>query len=318
MTFVEFTAGNDDNDRRLDKVLRKLCSDQSLSQIYKAIRKGLVKVNDKKCNETTKILSGDKIKLADFLITPEKPLSKKASLAHLMPAVIFQNDDLIIVNKPYGLKSQPNNSNDLSMDKILLDFYRENFTSNSISFTPAPLHRLDKNTTGLLVCSLSLKGARWFCENINSHLIEKKYLGIMKGKLNEQQIWEDKISKNEEAAGFKTISAEHTENESNCWTKITPIDYGKYKDEDVTLVEFHIKTGKHHQIRAQASLHNCPLLGDTAYGTEKTDLKQEYYLHAYKLVLKENPLNLPPEITCKPSDDFMLALKTCGIKKIEV
>ncbi|MBR5645628.1 MAG: RluA family pseudouridine synthase [Treponema sp.] len=318
MDFVEFTAGKDDNDRRLDKILRRLCNEKPLSQLYKAIRKGLVKVNGKSCSETTRILTGDIIKIAAFLTQSKKSSDKEKSLASLMPEIIFQNEHLLIMNKPYGLLSQPNSKNSLSLDKILLDYYTENFSSDSISFTPSPLHRLDKNTTGLIVCSLSLEGARWFSENINSHRIEKKYLGIVKGNLKEKQIWQDKLSDKKEKDSFYTIKASHSEEDSNCWTCAEPVEHGKYNNLDVTLVEFHIKTGKHHQIRAQASLHEYPLLGDCAYGCEKTDLKQEYYLHAASLSIKENPINLPEEIKCTLPSEFKTALKTCGMGKIEV
>ena len=97
--------------------------------------------------------------------------------------------------------------------------------------------------------------------------------------------------------------------QKKCITKITPVKYGKYKNIDITFVEIEIKTGRMHQIRAQASLHNHPLLGDTAYGGLKIeDFSQDFFLHAKELIFpSENPINLPNTVNAtlpKPFIEF--------------
>ncbi len=321
MDFLEFTTGTDDNDRRIDKVIRKFLPETKLSDIYKAIRKGLIKINGKKCKEDSKILCGDKITIAKVLTLNNSIKNENQKidqdLISKLPPVIFTNEHYIIFNKPYGMLVQPSSTNELSLDKILKEYYKTINHSNSLSFTPGPLHRLDKNTTGIIVCSLSLEGARWFSENINNHSVQKKYLGIIQGCLKNKEIWKDKITKDGQKNNFYTVKAIESD-DNNAWTEITPLKYGKYKNKDVTLAEFHIKTGKTHQIRAQSSLHSYPLLGDTIYNAEKIDNNQNYFLHAYKLIINENPVKLPFEINAELPSEFKTILKTCDINIYEV
>jgi len=95
--------------------------------------------------------------------------------------------------------------------------------------------------------------------------------------------------------------------QKKCITKITPVKYGKYKNKDITFVEIEIKTGRMHQIRAQASLHNHPLLGDTAYGGLKLeDFSQDFFLHAKELIFpSENPINLPKTVNATLPQSFL-------------
>lgn len=125
MTFLEFTASENDDDRRLDRIIRKFINAQNLSGIYSAIRKGFVKVNGKKMSPETHIFSGDKIKIAHFLISPKNGDSGKVYKAisdnnlddsikdtraseslknYSFPyEIIFQNENMFVLNKPCGV-----------------------------------------------------------------------------------------------------------------------------------------------------------------------------------------------------------------------
>ena len=184
--------------------------------------------------------------------------------------------------------------------------------SKSLSFTPGPLHRLDRKTTGLLSFSLSLNGARWFSENIKNHTIQKKYVSVVQNKLLHQEEWIDYIEKKSDKDNSKFHKVEvsklkENDEQKKCITKITPVKYGKYKNKDITFVEIEIKTGRMHQIRAQASLHNHPLLGDTAYGGLKLeDFSQDFFLHAKELIFpSENPINLPKTVNATLPQPFL-------------
>lgn len=321
MDFKEFYAGENDSGRRLDKILRRFLNEMSLSELYKCIRKGLIKVNDKKINQNYKVNQQDKISIAAFLIEKNNSSSQDskektetaADLLSIMPEIVFQNKDLIILNKPYGQLVQ---GSSVSLDKVIEQYYKKNSQDDSLGFRTGPLHRLDKNTTGLLAFSWSIKGAHWFSENIQNHIVQKHYRGIVQGKITEKETWLDTITKeyNKENK-FQTVNIEHNDTENNSHTEVTPVAYGKYNGLDITYVDFLIKTGRTHQIRAQSSLHKHPLLGDTAYGGTRTELKNEYFLHAYELHFpSENPLELPEVITAELPDDFKYFLsKTCDI-----
>ena len=110
-------------------------------------------------------------------------------------------------------------------------------------------------------------------------------------KLNNKKIWEDFIEKdeNQKSKNFHTVNAStnktESKNQKNAITIVEPIKYGSFKNIEITLVKIEIKTGRTHQIRAQAALHNHPLLGDTAYNGIKIDQNQDFFLHAQTLIL---------------------------------
>ncbi len=330
MNFKTFVASKDDNDRRIDKIIRKFIPDISLSAIYKYIRKGLIKVNNKKIKPETHVFENDSILIADFLLDSEHNAdsdnSKKLDDAFNELQIVYESKDLLIINKPYDVVVQ---GDEESLDKIVKQYYKTHFTNNSLSFTPGPLHRLDKKTTGLLCFSLSLNGARWFSKNLQEHKIQKKYYGLVQGKLTEKQYWQDNIQKDTENSNtniFHTVKIENsinasaqkqqsTSNVKIAQTDVIPIKSGKYKNLDVTLVEYFIHTGRMHQIRSQSAFHNFPLLGDTAYGgTKIQNSKLDFYLQAHTLCFPyPNELELPSQINIKLNKEFSDFLLSCDI-----
>ena len=151
-----------------------------------------------------------------------------------------------------------------------------------------------------------------FSENIKNHTIQKKYVSVVQNKLLHQEEWIDYIEKKSDKDNSKFHKVEvsklkENDEQKKCITKITPVKYGKYKNIDITFVEIEIKTGRMHQIRAQASLHNHPLLGDTAYGGLKVeDFSQDFFLHAKELIFpSENPINLPNTVNATLPQPFL-------------
>lgn len=329
MDFRDFKTGKDDISRRLDKVIRLFASDLSLAEIYKAIRKGLIKVNNKKTKSDYRIQENDTISIAEFLFNKNEniindKIEKNNKEQLNMPEIVFENSHILIINKPYDVNVHGDIN---SLDKIIDNYYNSKNIKTSLSFKPGPLHRLDKKTTGLLAFSMSLEGAHWFSENIQNHTIQKKYYGLVEGLISKKEHWCDFISKEkdrENDKGFHKVQATSKQGtfakEENAETIVNPIESGKCNGKTVTLVEFHIKTGRKHQIRAQSSLHHHPLAGDLAYGGHKIkNSPQEFYLTAKELIFpKENPLGLPENLKVMLPKDFINVLNYCEIKKTGV
>lgn len=309
MNFCDFYAGADDENRRLDRVIRIFAKNLSLPQIYSAIRKNLIRVNDKKTDSAYHLQKNDKISIAEFLINQENQKSENAqneknqksenskpekksdfSEEKFSKLIVFENEHILILNKPYNI-SVHDGKNNLN---LMVCEYLQKDSRDSLSFTPGPLHRLDKQTTGLIAFSKSIEGARWFSKEIQCHSIKKKYLGIAQGKLEKTETWEDEIPQD-----AKTIA--------------TPLSHSFYKKNEISLVEFSILTGRKHQIRIQSQIHKIPLLGDERYGAQKQNsLPRNFFLHAKLLQFPENPLNLPPEIECPLAPDFKSFLEQCN------
>ena len=333
--FKSFTLGKNDNDRRLDKVIRIFAENLSLAEIYKYLRKGLIKLNGKKAKPDARVYENDVLLVADFILTQNiqnetknknaKNLNKKhLGCAELENAVVFENQHILIINKGYDVSVHGKAD---SLDKKVAEYYKAHINEGSLSFKPGPLHRLDRKTTGLLCFSMSLEGARWFSENIKTHMIQKKYAAIVCGRLLEKELWTDEIKKNEGKRGFKTVMArELSDTESDDFktavTEVSPVAYGSYKNQSITLALFDIKTGRTHQIRSQSALHSHPLLGDSAYGGKRilsSDSKQDFYLTAIEICFPlENPLGLPPKIKLDLPNEFKNFLTSCSITNLEL
>lgn len=310
MEFSHFIASENDAGRRFDKVLRKILKSKNLSSIYQALRKNLIKLNDKKNSESTIIQSGDKISIASFLL--EDDFSKHASFSnsnekesikkstHTFPyEILLKTDDILVINKPYNV----------SVQEDLSPLVKKFFTPiASLSFTPAPIHRLDKKTTGILLFSLSLKAQHFFSECFKNHTVQKYYLGIAEGFVKEKIIMEDFLEEdkltNENFYKMK-IATTKSENAKNAITEAAPISHGTFKTHKLTLIEYKIITGRKHQIRVQSSFHGFPLFGDTSYGGSENHLAQNFFLHSTRIEFPENNFSLPKEISSSPPPPFL-------------
>ena len=338
MDYKNFNTSENDLDRRIDKVIRNFLPGLPLSLVYKNIRNGFIKVNSRKTKENYRIQKNDVINIAAHLFSQSDDKKDCTKKAHPLDKkyIILQTPDLLFINKPYDLLVH---GSETSLDQQVKDYYRENFKDQSLSFNPGPLHRLDRKTTGILTFSLSLKGARYFSENIKTHKIKKEYLAVLEGHLKNTLQMEDYISKGQETEyGFNRVKVSHTQenaNEKLALTRAIPLTQAYFNKVPVTLAKILIESGRTHQIRSQCASRGYPLLGDTAYGGSKlTAFKQDFFLHARCLTFEENkkevtqglqpelpqglqpelPQGLPPEITAPLPSEFENFLNYCGIK----
>ncbi|OQY40605.1 MAG: hypothetical protein B6229_01220 [Spirochaetaceae bacterium 4572_7] len=206
--------------------------------------------------------------------------------------IIFENEDILIYNKPSGLLMHgSDNSLELQVNEYLKDKIIE-----TLSFSTGPLHRLDRNTQGLVVFSVSLKGARTFTMLIQNRSIRKKYIAIVDGRYNKKEIWEDRLSRDEKS--LKTLKDTNGKYAKSIFTPI-------YSYKNMTLAVIEIETGRTHQIRAHASIHNRPLTGDKKYGSQSG--YNSYFLSAASLtftqksdILTEKTFTIPLDLKAHP------------------
>ena len=320
MEFIRFKTGKDDEGRRLDRIAKKLLSEENLSQLYKALRNGLIKVNEKKQKGEYRIQKGDEIKIASFLAENAVPADKK-NQEKITPLpeewIVLRTQELLFLNKPYDLPVQKSKAGERALNVLVQEDYDFQNIRKSLSFRTGPLHRLDRRTTGLIAFSQNLEGAQAFSKAIQEHRIKKTYLAIVEGALEQTETWTEKISRNEknlDSSKFHTVSVNSdSKNSKESNTTAIPIAYGKYKGILVSLVKFIISTGRTHQIRATSAYHSHPLLGDTVYGARQISEKQNLFLHSYSLEFQENLFSLPKKIVCSPGENFVSVLKSALI-----
>lgn len=296
MEFRKFEAGPEDDGRRADRVIRRLLPDESLSSVYGALRKGFIRMNDKRIKPETHVSKGDVLSVADFLLVQKDTEPAESSGKNVLPyEIIFRNEHFLVINKPYDIPVQRSGEENQSLSETVAAYYRAAGSSRpaSLSFTPGPLHRLDRKTTGILFFSWSLEGARWFSKQMAEHGLEKKYLALVQGIFSSTEEWEDFIEKEDDSrSSFHTVRVVKSGGKY-AHTKAEPVSSGSYNGLPVTLVKFTIGTGRMHQIRAQSSFHGFPLLGDTAYGGAAIHEKQDFFLHSYEVCIPDNTLGLP-------------------------
>ena len=319
MDFICFIASKDDSDRRFDKLARRLIPAQSLSSIYKLIRKGLIKLNGLSSQPSTKVHCGDKIEVAAFLISNEdEPLKKDFPIItsqqdNVVLSDVFKNEFIRVINKPYDTLVQGNSLKNKVLCNIVLEEYFKEKNEKSLSFRPGPLHRLDKKTTGILVFSQNLFGARWFSSCLAEHKIKKTYIALLQGRLDDECIWDEAILRktdNKSKDFFHKSYSSPTGKEALTFVK--PLAHGKINNQPITLAQINIETGRTHQIRLHGKIHGHPLAGDTAYGAKAIKANQDFFLHAWKMQFPyPNPINLPENLTAPLPVYFKNIIEKC-------
>lgn len=290
-----------DEGQRLDKFLAKFMPEAPKSFFYKMMRKKNIVLNGKKADGGERIMAGDEIKLflSDTTIADFK---KKDTLEHGIKNtvschldIIYEDSDILVINKPAGMLSQKADKNDVSaveyINSYLLQKQQSVNTDISLAFNAGICNRLDRNTSGLIVAGKSVKGLQWMGSMFRQRKIKKYYLCIVKGKLKESARLSGYLVKHENHNNV-TITQHETAGSSKIITEYMPLQYGKLGIEDYTLLKVHLVTGKAHQIRAHLKSTGHPVVGDAKYGHKdiyqifrrRFGLKHQL-LHAWRLEL---------------------------------
>ena len=279
---MELKTGDDDADRRLDRILRKALRDHPLSLIHRLLRQGRVLVNGRAAAPGDRVPSGATISVPGIESSSRPPPASRTAGSPAL-RILWQGPDLLILNKPAGIAVHGPGG----LDGLVRAYLGESL-SPSLSFRPGPLHRLDKPSSGLIVFSASLAGARTFSALLRDRCLRKSYLALLEGRLETAEVWQDELVRDRDAR--KTFASEPGQEggapSKNALTRVRPLAASAA----YTLALAEIETGRTHQIRAQAAAHGHPLAGDRKYGGHGGTL----FLHAWKLELRENPPDPPP------------------------
>ena len=294
-----FSIGENDQGKRVDRILRNLLPQYSLGFIYKMIRKGSITLNRRKVAPTHRVALGDILTVPSSLRMKElTPLESKSPAG--LP-ILYEDEDFLVLNKPKGITAHGAHS---LLPSIIQ--YLQGKIPYSLTYTPGPLHRLDRNTTGILVFGKSLMGARLFSSALRNGLIEKQYVTILSGILEEPLRWEHVLqrdSRHKRTMLGTDATDESTGKRSIGITEVFPLAHSAVLPSGVTLAVLRIHTGRTHQIRAQASFEGHPLLGDIKYGGKA--FRGGYFLHAFRLRMP-NRLDLQAPLP----KAFMVTIRT--------
>jgi Pseudouridylate synthases, 23S RNA-specific len=286
--------------QRLDKLLLKVLNKAPKSFIYKMLRKKNITLNGKKADGSEKLVVQDEIKLflSDETMNEFSEAVNAEVIAEAKLDVIYEDRHLLIVNKPLGILSQKAEKDDVSMVEYIISYLLTTgqITNEQLaSFKPGVCNRLDRNTGGILIAGKSLLGLQEMAKLFKDRSLNKYYLCIVKGKIDEKKRIEGYLSKDGEKNQVK-IYAKQTDNAEYICTEYEPLAYSKssIKEEPsgvYTLLQVKLITGRSHQIRAHLASIGHPVIGDFKYGNQKTNhyFKMKYglshqLLHSQRMV----------------------------------
>ncbi|MBR9947011.1 RluA family pseudouridine synthase [Clostridiaceae bacterium Marseille-Q4145] len=289
------TVHKQEEGQRLVKLLGAYLKEAPNSFFYKMLRKKNITLNGKKADGTEKLKCGDEIRLFLSDETYEKFAGKvqpkeKFPMAKLN--IVYEDSNVIFINKPAGMLSQKSVPSDVSLNEYLLGYLEKSGQwkqEESKAFRPSVCNRLDRNTSGLMICGKSMAGLQQMAALLKDRSLHKYYLCLVKGVMTESQHLEGYLLKDENSNQVKIFQKE-TEGAAHIITEYEPL----YTEGETTLLKVTLVTGKSHQIRAHLSSIGHPIIGDPKYGERKVNaffrethgIKNQM-LHAWKLTFPE-------------------------------
>ncbi|MBU3216629.1 RluA family pseudouridine synthase [Clostridium estertheticum] len=291
---MRIEIGANEAGQRTDKFMRKVLGDVPLSKIYKAFRKGDIRVNGSKIKEKHSLVEGDVVETK--YITSEFKRDEFVRIDNKLK-ITFEDANILMVEKwPGVLVHADKKDGEPTLTDYALSYLFDKGDykpENEITFTPAPCNRLDRNTSGMVIFGKNFKSLKLLNEMIRDRNIEKYYMALVSGRIKDG-IYEGYIYKNEDANISQVFKESKPDTKRIAMEVKTIESCGTF-----SLLDINLLTGRSHQLRAHLSMLGNPILGDPKYGNKKINsfFNNKYgldsqYLYAYKLIFKNCPEDL--------------------------
>ena len=290
---------NDEN-KRLDSFLSEITPDISRSKIQNFIKKGCIKINDALKKPSYILKENDKI---DFEF-PDSQEELEIKPQNIPLDIVYEDENMLVANKPSGMLSHPTVlERENTLVNALLYKYGNNLSDINGEFRRGILHRLDRNTSGLLMIAKNNKAHEFLAEQIKNHAVTKKYRAIVKGIIKEDEFEiNSPIGRNPNQPHKMTIRDDGKPSK----TIIKVLE--RFKED--TYIELTLITGRTHQIRVHMKSINHPVYNDTLYGAGQGKVKtEEQVLQSYFLRFTKPFGNEIIELQIKPDEKIQKVLK---------
>ena len=254
----EYIINEETKNIRLDKVIAIIDKDLSRSMIQKMLEDGKILVNNNKEKASYKTKLGDNIKVEEIV---PKQIELKAQ--DIPVEIIYEDNDIIVVNKPKGMVVHPANGNpDGTLVNAIMNICKDSLSGIGGEIRPGIVHRLDKDTSGLLIVAKNDKAHINLSEQIKNREITKKYIALVRGVIKENEATIDMpIARSDKDR--KKMAVKKTGKKAVTHFKVIK----RYKD--YTLLDIKIDTGRTHQIRVHMAEIGYPVVGDIVYSNGK-------------------------------------------------
>ena len=287
--------------RRLDRYLDRYLNEASGSFIYRMLRKKNITLNGQKAAGNEKLQTGDVIRIWFSQETLEKfrtgddPVSAKES-GRGFPGpdypggafpVIYEDEHILLANKPAGILSQKAGRDDISMCEYLIGYLlrtRQTTPAQLETVRPSVCNRLDRNTSGLVICGKTIPGLQGMSEMLRERTLKKYYLCFAAVTIRDEMHIRGYLIKNGRSNQVRVLKQEEAGSEK-IETRIRSLKQGSIEGRACCMLEVELITGKSHQIRAHLASISHPLLGDPKYGNKEWNdlLKKRFHIKTQML-----------------------------------
>ena len=258
---------------RLDLYLSKKLNELSRTQIKKIINNGYLKLNNKITKEPSKkIRSGDEVFIEIIQNNNNKILPQKINFE-----IIYQDDNIVLINKPPGLVVHPGAGNfDYTLVNGLLFLFKNQLSNLGGSLRPGVVHRIDKDTSGVIVVAKDNYCHSKLSDQFAKHTIKRKYEALIWGVLRPLSgKIENRIARSDSNRQKMTIKINKGKNAITNYKTLTVFQNKNVPT--ISLIELSLDTGRTHQIRVQMAHKGNPILGDKVYGNRRLNFKNIDY-----------------------------------------
>lgn len=272
----EYIVSQEEKGKRLDTYIPSVDTDITRTSAQRLIEDGNILVNGKNAKVSYKIQENDKISVE---IPEPKQIELKAQ--NIPIEIIYEDSDIIVVNKPKGMVVHPANGNpDGTLVNVIMAICKDSLSGIGGEIRPGIVHRIDKDTSGLLIVAKNDNAHVKMSEQIKNHEVKKKYIALVRGVFKENEATIDM------PIGRSTSDRKKMAVNKNGKNAITHIKVLKRFDK-YTLLKVNIETGRTHQIRVHLSHIGYPIVGDYTYSNGKNEFDViGQCLHAQKLEFK--------------------------------
>lgn len=260
---------------RLDQAINRKFPDISRTVAQDMVKNGEIKVAGSVVKPGLKLKTGDSVEIA----MRSDELNTEIQATEMNFPILYEDNDIIVINKPFGLVVHPGAGNE---KETVVSAVLSHTTLSPIGAPDRPgvVHRLDKETSGIMVLAKNKEAHKNLADQFASHDLEKEYLAIIQGHIVNKK-GRVQVAIERDPIHRQRMKATAAENGRMAISIFEVVEYLK----NATLVRVKILTGRTHQIRVHMSFTGHPLLGDTTYGGCKFG-KDEHFLHSAKLAFK--------------------------------
>ena len=263
--------------KRIDSFIPQIQEDISRSMVQKLIEQKNIKVNGKDTKHSYKLKLNDEIEIT---IPQAKEIDLKAQDIPLN--VIYEDNDIIVINKPKGMVVHPANGNpDGTLVNAVMNLCKDSLSGIGGEIRPGIVHRLDKDTSGAIIVAKNDKAHIALSEQLKNHEVKKTYIALVRGIIKENEATINMpIARSKKDR--KKMDVDKDGKEAITHFKVL----GRYKNK-YTLLQINLETGRTHQIRVHLSHIGYPIIGDEVYSNGKNEWNVSgQCLHAWKLEFK--------------------------------